>query len=100
MGTYITVNAEDEYGDTIEATVYSDDILDEIADYEMVGYLERNGYSVMDGKEFDALIGRYDAYCLPKGFNKQDAYEFFCDVFEVSYHTPKEEILKRINEMF
>ena len=40
MSFYLTVEDEDEYGDTIEATVDSEDMLDEIGDSEIIRYLE------------------------------------------------------------
>ena len=55
MGFYLTVEAEDEYGDTIEATVESEDMLNEIGDSEIIRYLEERGYAVMDNLDFERM---------------------------------------------
>ena len=55
MGFYLTVEAEDEYGDTIEATVDSEDMLNEIGDFEIVKYLEEHGYILRTPLENDKI---------------------------------------------
>ena len=101
MGFYLTVDAEDEYGDTIEATVYSDDILDEIGETEISMYLENHGLTVIENGDFKRLANCSDYFAIPKyGYTKADLYEHLCNLLDVGHYTSKEDILKKLSEKF
>lgn len=101
MGFYLTVDAEDEYGDTIEATVDSEDMLNEIGDFEIIKYLEEHGYAVMDNLDFERMSNNADYYAIPRyGYTKADLYEHLCDLLDVGHYTSKEDILKKLSEKF
>lgn len=99
MSFYLTVEAEDEYGDTIEATVDSEDMLDEIGDSEIIRYLEERGYAVMDNLDFERMANNADYFALPKYlYTKTDLYEHLCNIVDVGYCESKEEVLKKLSE--
>ena len=101
MSFYLTVEAEDEYGDTIEATVESEDILDEIGDSEIIRYLEERGHAVMDNLDFERMANNADYFAIPKyGYTKADLYEHLCSLLDVGHYTSKEDILKKLSEKF
>ena len=101
MGFYLDVEAEDEHGDDIEATVYSDDILDEIGESEISMYLEKHGFTVTEDSEFERLANCSDYFAIPRyKYTKMDLYEHLCDILDVGYYTSKEDILKKLSEKF
>ena len=90
---------------TVDAEVWIDEVLDEIDLDELIEYVEDKGYKVygeyapIPSSSRD-MLGEFFPPLKRIGYTKDDLYRHLCDIVEVGYCTPKDQVIEKLRTLF
>lgn len=88
---------------TVDAEVWLDEVLDEIELDELIEYIEDKGYKVYEVYAPTPpcdILGEFFPPLKKIGYTKDDLYRHLCDIVEVGYYTPKDQVIEKLKTLF
>lgn len=89
---------------TVDAEVWTDEVLDEIDLDELIEYVEDKGYKVYEeyvpiSSPSTDMFGEYFPPLKRIGYTKDELYRHLCDICDCGYYESKDSLLNKLKDM-